>query len=415
MAGLYDEKIVGLKEQRDLARRLREQATAPSEMGQMVSGWYVPNYGNAITNALRNVVGAYQESQAEKELKGVEQARGRAMIDALAQGGIKVPQAMLSQYGEQAQEPSFLDKTVAFLRGQEAPKATPAQAYQPNMNVNATPDDKETALLNASIINPEGAAPLVSLYNAATNRELAREDKRYNRAFELQKHQDLMEQRVADREQRAADNAASRALTAANRPEKLMTYLDPTTGQGITVPQSQFPQGAQVWTPQASKNVIEKNQIAKGKESLQNTLFDLSNEYKNLNNAGAIQSEQSQGFGNAIGVPYERLKGKTFGTNVKTSLSNIEQARSALLRDFMAATGMSASQMNSEKEFQIALKTLTDPDSTYEAAQDQLNLLSRKYGTGQPIFPERLRFKQQAAQQQGLPNVQGWSAEEVNP
>ena len=51
MAGLYDEKIVGLKEQRDLARRLREQATAPSEMGQMVSGWYVPNYGNEIGRA----------------------------------------------------------------------------------------------------------------------------------------------------------------------------------------------------------------------------------------------------------------------------------------------------------------------------------------------------------------------------
>ena len=411
MASLYDERVLGAQQRAEFARKLRESSNQPA--GQMVSGWYVPNTGGAVVDALKNVLGAYQEREANDELKGIEQERGRAMIDALAQGGMKVPQSMLTQYGQKAQEPSFIDKSIAFLRGQEAPKATPAQAYQPNVNVNATPSDKEAAMYQALMINPEGSAPFINLYTASENRKATQAEKEYNRAWEQQKF--AAEQ--AARKENAQENRDFRremaGIAAGNRPEKMLTYLDTATGQGVTVPQSQFPQGAQIWTPQASKNVIDQNQMVKGKESLQSTLFDLANEYKNLYNAGAIKSEQGEGLGNAIGVPYERLKGKAFGTNVETSLSNIGQARSALLQDFKNATGMSASQMNSDAELQNALKTLTDPNSTYEAAQDQANLLSRKYGTGQPIFPERLKFKQQAAQQQNLPNAQGWSIEEA--
>ena len=106
MAGLYDTRIEEAKQKQRMADLLRQQSLN-QQPGQMVSGWYVPNTGGAVMGALGNILGAYQESQANKELKGIEQERGRAMIDALAQGGMKVPQAMLSQYGEQAQEPSF--------------------------------------------------------------------------------------------------------------------------------------------------------------------------------------------------------------------------------------------------------------------------------------------------------------------
>ena len=181
MAGLYDTRIEEAKQKQRMADLLRQQSMN-QQPGQMVSGWYVPNTGGAIMGALGNILGAYQENQANKELKGIEQERGRAMIDALAQGGMKVPQAMLSQYGEQAQEPSFLDKTAAFLRGQEAPKATPAQAYQPNVNANATPDDKEAAMYQALMINPEGSTPFINLYTASENRKATQAEKEIGRA-----------------------------------------------------------------------------------------------------------------------------------------------------------------------------------------------------------------------------------------
>jgi hypothetical protein len=235
MAGLYDEKIVGLKEQRDLARRLREQASAPAEMGQMVSGWYVPNYGNAITNALRNIVGGYQERQADEELKGIEQERGRAMIDALAQGGMKVPQSMLTQYGQKAQEPSFIDKSIAFLRGQEAPKATPAQAYQPNVNVNATPDDKEAAMYQALMISPEGSAPFINLYTASENRKATQAEKEYNRAWEQQKF--AAEQTA--RKENAQENRNFRRemadIAAGNRQPSQPFGIETINGQPVRV------------------------------------------------------------------------------------------------------------------------------------------------------------------------------------
>ena len=72
------------------------------------------------------------------------------------------------------------------------------------------------------------------------------------------------------------------------------------------------------------------------------------------------------------------------------------------------ATGMSASQMNSEKELQLAMDMIGKENGTYESSQDAVNALSKFYGTGDIVYPER--FKQKVPQQN-----QGWSSVEVNP
>ena len=76
MAGIYDERIANAEQKQRMAELLRSQyANQPT--GQMVSGWYVPNTGGAVVDALRNVLGAYQEREATDELKGLQREKDR--------------------------------------------------------------------------------------------------------------------------------------------------------------------------------------------------------------------------------------------------------------------------------------------------------------------------------------------------
>lgn len=59
----YEQQIIGLKEQKALAQKLREQAMEPTQ-GQMVSGWYVPP---SWTQMLAKGVNAYMAGKKEKE------------------------------------------------------------------------------------------------------------------------------------------------------------------------------------------------------------------------------------------------------------------------------------------------------------------------------------------------------------
>ena len=55
MAGIYDERIANAEQKQRMAELLRNQyANQPT--GQMVSGWYVPNTGNAVMGALGNIL-----------------------------------------------------------------------------------------------------------------------------------------------------------------------------------------------------------------------------------------------------------------------------------------------------------------------------------------------------------------------
>ena len=166
MAGLYDDRIVGLKEQKEFARRLREQQQEPA--GQMVSGWYVPNTGGAVVNALRNVLGAYQERQADEELKGVERERAKDIANIYAQMNVPAPESLLRQAGTEEIKPGMVDKFVALLKGEEA-KGTPAQPYQqPALAQNVSPEQNRNALLNLINIAPEHAQNMLALQKLQT-------------------------------------------------------------------------------------------------------------------------------------------------------------------------------------------------------------------------------------------------------
>jgi hypothetical protein len=134
-------------------------------------------------------------------------------------------------------------------------------------------------------------------------------------------------------------------------------------------------------------------------------LYNLKGEYDKLKSLGSMKSDQDSSIANAIGVKLKTSTGQLLGTETGTAISNIEQARKSIIQDIKTATGMSAGQLNSNFELQNMLDTVTNPNSSYEAVQDQLNTMSKKFGTGEAIFPERLKFKQQANMIQRLPSV----------
>ena len=160
MAGLYDERVLGAQQRAEFARKLRESSNQPA--GQMVSGWYVPNTGNAVMGALGNILGAYQERQANDELKSIQKDKGRDYIRLLNQMGMSAPESMLKEYGTPEEKPGFIDRTVAFLKGEEAP-SKPAVPFQQNIAQNVSPEQKNNALLELSGVNPEMASNIIGL------------------------------------------------------------------------------------------------------------------------------------------------------------------------------------------------------------------------------------------------------------
>lgn len=70
----YGEEIIGLRQKQALAQKLRESAQMPQ--GQMVSGWYVkPSITQYLAQGLQGYMGAKEEADIEKQIKGIGEQR----------------------------------------------------------------------------------------------------------------------------------------------------------------------------------------------------------------------------------------------------------------------------------------------------------------------------------------------------
>lgn len=114
MAGLYDEKVLGAKERIALARKLQEQADN-QQAGQMVSGWYVPNYGGAVAGAMKNIMGAWEEKSAKDELDKAERDKNLALARGLMGTGMQIPDDLRSKLAIPEQSPSLWERGKAFV------------------------------------------------------------------------------------------------------------------------------------------------------------------------------------------------------------------------------------------------------------------------------------------------------------
>lgn len=140
-------------------------------------------------------------------------------------------------------------------------------------------------------------------------------------------------------------------------------------------------------TPGAEK-ALEKKVIAKeGKESVNRVLSNLYSEYGNLVKSGGItdtrrsveENISARTGASAVG----QLTGSFTGSEAQSFRDSIEQTRPLLLTAIMKATGLSATQLNSNVELQTYLKTATDPKVSIQSNVKALNNISQMFGIGE--------------------------------
>ena len=153
-------------------------------------------------------------------------------------------------------------------------------------------------------------------------------------------------------------------------------------------------------TPGAEK-ALEKTVIAKeGKESVNRVLGTLHSEYSNLVKSGGITDTRRSTEENiaartgASGVG--QLTGSFTGSEAQSFRDTIEQTRPLLLTAIMKATGLSATQLNSNVELQTYLKTATDPKVSIQSNVKALNNISQMFGIGEKFEVPEIKTSKSA-------------------
>ena len=179
MAGLYDEKILGLRQQREFARKIREQASQGVEAGSMVSGHYVPNYGGMVANAMRQIMSGYEEGNAQNQEEDLTRQKYQDIAKTMGSIGITPSENMLKQAGTPEESPSIGARLGALVRFQDQPKPTPAQPYSVNVNANPTPENQRVGILNLLDNAPEYAGNIMALQKLDIDKIKAAREEQY--------------------------------------------------------------------------------------------------------------------------------------------------------------------------------------------------------------------------------------------
>ena len=251
-------------------------------------------------------------------------------------------------------------------------------------------------------IMPGTAPEAAKLAGLPYDKARLRNDKAYNLAlgeayFEKQLR-DFGDNRLAAAAYNAGPGAVRRALAKGGPdgwinhvPRETQKYVAQIPGGGgapASNVSSAAPAGAGTPTGTGTGTPLTVSESVKlpGKKRVSNIVADMIKEYDILNNAKAIPSSQRGAMENifdyvSVSGPGQEIQ-KAFGTKANDSLSNITNARKLLTSAIAAATGMSSKQMDSNRELQLTLDSLSDPTQGYKSVIDTLRRLDREYGMG---------------------------------
>jgi hypothetical protein len=366
----FTEQIIGLREQQALAQKLRDQGMQAPE-GQTVSGVYVaPKNTQYLAQALKSYLGGQDVQQAQqgiKDLMAQRQAENANFLAAMpkateTQVEVRTPE-MMNQMG-----PSPLSRAL---------------------RVNPSVEDQLAYAAKAPGISP---VDIGNLAVKGAELQAGREARIAEAQLKAQERAQEMAQRQQDREreqsQRQQDRLDQMKFAASMRPippERIVNILGPS-GESVATPISQVPQGASLWSPQAAKFAQENASKGTGRSALSDTLDVLAGQYNALNEGMGMPSTQNK-WGSNLGAklattgPGQWL-GQVAGTENQKARDIISQTRPLLLADIKKATGMTASEMNSNAELQMWLSVATDPQKGYEANMEALKNLENKFGLG---------------------------------
>lgn len=205
MAGIYDERILGAKQQAETARKLREGISSPQ--GQMVSGWYVrPSMTQYIANALKEYGASKQERKAQTEYEDIQKQKEQETADLLSKIN---PSEVATPSPEQTIE-----------MANRHPMDLSASNALPQSNVSYVQPDERTrmaALLRGANINPEVFQPQLQMAQwemSQAEKEAARQQAEQLRREQMQQQREMQQERLQAQREMAAQAAADRRALA---------------------------------------------------------------------------------------------------------------------------------------------------------------------------------------------------------
>lgn len=359
----FTEQIIGLREQQALAQKLRDQGMQAPE-GQTVSGVYVaPKNTQYLAQALKSYLGGQDVQQAQQGIKDLMAQRQAENANFLA----NMPKAT---------------ETQVEVRTPEMMNQMGPSPLSRALRVNPTPEEQLAYAAKAPGISPVDVGNL-----AVKGAELqAARDARMEEA-KLKGLERIEAEKLRAEEALKRDKQHMQML-AAMRPapqERILNVLGPN-GESVAMPISQVTPGMSLWSPAGAKHVQDVTSKEGGRKGLSETLDVLAGQYNKLNAGEGIPSTQNK-WGSNLGAKLGttgvgQWLGQVAGTENQQARDIISQTRPLLLADIKKATGMTASEMNSNAELQMWLSVATDPSKGYEANVEALKNLENKFGLG---------------------------------
>ena len=353
----YDQtnpEIIGLAEQKALAKALLQQGMNQNLQGQIVSGRYVgasPLQGLADLLNIHTGKSMLRET-AEKEKAIAEGLRQKGVRDiedvmTLASGRQALP-------SEQIAGPAYngVAPTIQYPEIKADPRAAMAKALlSENSNV------RSVAPVLAQTAFPK-SIEAIEKYKFAQTPEGGN-----------------FKGSLADFEnQMTPYQKAHLGILAGNQAQSRvpMGYRMTKDGGLEPIPGGPADQKAQT--------------VDIGRQTVDTLATGLKSQYDILKESGGITSKNESAFSNIPAYLASsgagQTAGKMFGTANQSARNTIAQSRPLLLQAIAKATGMSSKQMDSNTELQMYLKAATDPSLDYESNVYALEQLQNLYGIG---------------------------------
>lgn len=134
-----------------------------------------------------------------------------------------------------------------------------------------------------------------------------------------------------------------------------------------------------------------KNQA---KDNMKMILDNFQSSIDTLHKQGEIistkNSPQQNLYAMAANSKAGQLLGKTFGTMGQQARQSIEKLKPIYMTLLSQATGMTAQQLNSNVEFKAFMDSIAGPDTGYEVANQQIDILRKLFTTKVPSNDEEI-------------------------
>jgi hypothetical protein len=204
--------------------------------------------------------------------------------------------------------------------------------------------------------------------------------------------------------QASSDRAAQRENAMQMAKERIDAQIQMAKDRGATsmqIAQMQIEGKKEIATLMASlkgpsaaelKAQERADKIAEGKESLSDSVSVAKTLIQDLAKSGGMTSTSQGPLSNLITSlgtgTVGQFGGRMVGTANQAKRDELNSVRLQLFNSVKEATGMSASQLNSNVELKTWLNSLGGPEMTKEANEAILNNISNKYLKGMPNAPK---------------------------